>query len=884
MSFVLHSIALKNVAGISELKLKDIPERGVTIIRGPNETGKSTILNVLDVFFDPKVKYTSASKEVKRLRPQGRDASPEVTVQFTLGPYRASMTRVYSNKKDGKCELTIESPKRRQLSGDEAEDWLSDATSEHLDSDLQKALTAKQGVGLTALEDVGDIRPLTSGLGGDAADVDDASEGPLLQRTKREFLKYFTAKGADNAERKGMRARVTELTEARDAAQKQVKDLERVVSDSDEIRERQATLVATLPDLDAEIVVKEEAFEQARTAEEALTALRERQEHAAAQKSSISQMVATRAKQRDRVDALTDEVVLAEEAKAKAETAAKAFDEDSAAKREALSAARADLAEKRGRFEQARMLADWFAAKDAAARTKQRLESAQQAAADAEAAREAFAKFTITQADVTKLLEAESLAASRQEILERSAASVQISAQVARTVGVNGDDTEVGQQPHTLPVADDVELTIDDVTVRICPDTGARELQQSAQAAAEAFAKLKQKLGVESVAEAAAQARELDAAKEAKSRAEAALKAELKGQQLSELIDEADAAAAQESKLAEQLADADVAAEDAAEAAEVLDVVQQEIRLAEATEEAAAAAVADLQEKSPASEVARATSQLELKSEQLAELSGELERNEAEQSDEQLQQLVTDAQAQVDELVKQLAEAQQSGLDLELAKAQLTAARNRKQQAEKDAHTAELRLAELKSKVEAAEGSLQELERLQIELDDATFLADRADAQAAAVKLLKETLEAYQQQAREKYEKPLLDKLEKLAAPLFGHDVQFELNENLEVIRRTVGGVTVDVAQLSGGAQEQLSILTRLAVAQLVTAGEIAPVIIDDALGYTDELRRMRMGTALNNVAPDLQVLVLTCEAERYAAVEAAAEFNMDELTLPEVQ
>ncbi|WP_018023646.1 AAA family ATPase [Corynebacterium ulceribovis] len=881
MSFVLHSVELKNVAGVEQLALQQIPETGVTIIRGPNEAGKSTILKVIELFFDPKTKHTSQNAKVKSLVRRDKDVAPEVTVEFTLGPYRAQMTRVYSPKAIGKCELNVLAPKRQQFGGNEAEDWLADVTAQYLDTDLMKALTAQQGVALEVLKDVGDISPLTSGLGQSDGEVtDDASESPLLRRAKAEYLKYFTKGGQPSKDRKALHAKVAELTGPRDEAQQRVKQLERVVAKSGDLRERFAQLEADLPGIEAEINDKEAAFAQARDAEEKLTKLRERREFFAMQVTSKSDMVETRRTQRDRLTALTAEVAQATEAKEAAQKAAGEFDAAVTAKREELAAARAELKAQRTRSGQAQALVDWFAARTESQRAQERMATAEKAAQDVAAAKATLAQLTITNDEVNRLLAAENEASARREILERSAASVQISAAQPRTVGVNGVDTDLSQ-PQTLPVAEEVELTIDDVTVRICPDTNAQELQIAVDQAEVALAALRAELGVASVEEAAAQAREHDEAQQQHQAASAALTAELKGQQLTALVDEAEAAAATEAALAAQLEDADVAADNADEAREVLELAQQAIDEAEVTEAAATEAVDALLERSPASDLAQASKQLELKSEQLKELSDELERAVAEYSDEQLAQDLEAAQAQVTDFDEQIAQAQATGYDLELATAELTGARNRKRQTEKDRRAVELQLAELKSRVDDAEGSLQTLERLDSELDDAVYAAERADERAAAAQLLKETLETHQQQAREKYEKPLLDRLEHMAAPLFGSGVQFELNNNLEVVRRTVDDVTVDVAQLSGGAQEQLNILTRLAIAGLVADGEVAPVIIDDALGYTDQLRRTRMNIALNNAASGLQVLILTCEPERYAAVVPAAEYSMEELTLP---
>ena len=69
---------------------------------------------------------------------------------------------------------------------------------------------------------------------------------------------------------------------------------------------------------------------------------------------------------------------------------------------------------------------------------------------------------------------------------------------------------------------------------------------------------------------------------------------------------------------------------------------------------------------------------------------------------------------------------------------------------------------------------------------------------------------------------------------------------------------------------EQLGILARLAVAALVDTQDAVPVMIDDALGFSDPERLARMGAVFDTVGADGQVIVLTCAADRYSGVSTA--------------
>ena len=77
-----------------------------------------------------------------------------------------------------------------------------------------------------------------------------------------------------------------------------------------------------------------------------------------------------------------------------------------------------------------------------------------------------------------------------------------------------------------------------------------------------------------------------------------------------------------------------------------------------------------------------------------------------------------------------------------------------------------------------------------------------------------------------------------------------------------------DFARLSGGTQEQLALLVRLAFARLLAdTGSAAPLILDDALTNADDDRIMRMFAALQHAAQSHQVLVLTCRERTFESL-----------------
>ena len=71
--------------------------------------------------------------------------------------------------------------------------------------------------------------------------------------------------------------------------------------------------------------------------------------------------------------------------------------------------------------------------------------------------------------------------------------------------------------------------------------------------------------------------------------------------------------------------------------------------------------------------------------------------------------------------------------------------------------------------------------------------------------------------------------------------------------------------------------MARLACASLVAKEDTVPIVIDDALGFTDPDRLTRMSAVFDSVGGDGQVIVLTCSPDRYAGIGDA---HLIELTV----
>ncbi len=85
----------------------------------------------------------------------------------------------------------------------------------------------------------------------------------------------------------------------------------------------------------------------------------------------------------------------------------------------------------------------------------------------------------------------------------------------------------------------------------------------------------------------------------------------------------------------------------------------------------------------------------------------------------------------------------------------------------------------------------------------------------------------------------------------------------------------VGLENLSGGEEEQLFLVTRLALGEVLARDERQLVVLDDVLNATDTGRLARLLVLLEEASSRLQIVILTCHPERYRALEQAAFFDL---------
>lgn len=157
------------------------------------------------------------------------------------------------------------------------------------------------------------------------------------------------------------------------------------------------------------------------------------------------------------------------------------------------------------------------------------------------------------------------------------------------------------------------------------------------------------------------------------------------------------------------------------------------------------------------------------------------------------------------------------------------------------------------------------LEEVRGELEQAVAREARYAFEVRTLATLRDELDRARSEARDAYFEPVKRELVPLIAMLHeGAELEMDPETMLPArIRR--GAVVDDIDVLSGGAIEQVAILTRLAFARLYARqGRQVPVILDDALVHSDDDRIVRMFTALTRISRDQQIIVFSCRSRAF--------------------
>ncbi len=849
----LRTIRLENVRRfVDPVEIGGIGD-GLNVFSAPNEHGKSTVFDALHaVFFKPR---TSWDREIRSLAPHvGGEPSVAVEIELDDGLYR--IEKRWSHRRNG--DARIETADRMIGQADEAEAWIAETLKAPRDGGPAGLLWVRQG--LTGLDDgdaaqlarrdlltsvAGEVEAMTGGRRMDAA----------RERCRRELDRYLTGKGRVKADGP-LKRRQDEVAALRSTREELAVKSRQLRSELDRRREHRREL-ADLEDPEEETCRKErlveaeaahadasryaESLEKAKSdehtkrveagrAEERLAALEkdlsERVEADAAHRSAKDEAQQATERLRLAEGAMSEAEAAHKSALARAETAADVLRRVQSAEAAAAAARhRGDLTEKIERAEELRRRAD-------------------QASADA--------RTELSDSVLEGLDKLDESVRFLRITCDLEAGAIAMSYVPGRQDGVSLDGN---------PLSDGERLSIPDGARLDIEGIGQLEIHPGRRPDSETLAEAETELA--RALEAAEVSTVADARASAHRRRDAELRRRNAEADLTDLApDGIDALRDRLSKLPQPIADKediptaeearkedDASRRSLTEALGEYDVA----RAAHARAQAAAARTTAAAEGAN-TRLARAT----------AALSG-IDEPEAERTVRR--ETLSRLRAELGDAIRRNEELAAAAPDLEAAATVLERARSTVERAEEERQRLRFEIGKLDTSIgiQAGEAIDENLADIDTRLEAAQTAFASIEFEVDVLKKLDAALEKARASARDRYVEPVMTELVPLLQLFWPEaDLRFD-PETLLPTALMRAGTEEGFDILSGGTQEQIALLVRLAFARmLANAGTPAPVILDDAIVYTDDDRIERMFDALTRQAHDLQIVVFSCRQKAF--------------------
>lgn len=890
---IIEKIEIQNVKGLSPLEMKDIPNHGVFRISGENERGKSTIMEALHVFL--KYKHSSKDGTVRALQPVGKDdVAPRVSVTMKLGDYHLTMTKQWL--KEPSAKLVIDAPvgKKDTLAGDKAEKRFAAILDEQVDTNLRTSLFVRQGEALNAVN-VSGIPPLVDAL---QEDSDFASDSEIVKLARVECEKNLTGKALrtkKNSDLYHAEEQVKECTENYNTARQKEAALEATFQEARKASETRIRIDEKelpkarklLEERKGEVEKTEELQKQVEGATESASRAARDADHAQEAfdaRNALNNDVAQREESvqgfRSALEKLSQQ---AEKAQLEYQEAHKAYQ----AAKEAVQEAQAGVDKANELVETAESVEklaqkhlDILEKREQKARDVEVLEDCEGRVASAQSARP---EITVSESQFKEIEKAHLDWEVKSTSLQQSSATMSFTGY--GEIEADGKQFTLAGEPVEVTLVNGTVLRIGDVEVTYSSGTQGPTLQE-VEAAQSRFRELLAQAGVEDVEKARQAKDETLNAERLVQQYQQQLETVLQKKGTVEAINQ------QIAELDNELVKAGLSTISVEEGRKILQEAEtqhleakQDKKRAEKEQRQAEKAREDAEKKEKESSPQKLEEKCIAAERDLKAAEQELESARKKRDEAESKKPHADVERECTQArdKKQKAEEQLQKLRTTLAEAAPQKTREAKDEADKDVKRLEAELAKANAqyeravaRIETAEGVEGECEQAKVEKEAAERYLAAVKARANAARRLVETLEKKQLEVRGRYSEKYRTVIAELAERVFGPNVDFRLNDNLAITARVLDGTPIDLKQLSGGAHEQLDLLTRLAIAKI--AGNHVPVFLDDALGSTDAERLKLIGGLLADTGADTQVFVLTCEPQRFDSVPDIHEYPMDKI------
>jgi hypothetical protein len=865
----IHRIKLCNYRGVSQSEVT-FPAQGVTIIEGDNEIGKTSLAEAIDLLLGER--DDSSKHRVKAVKPVHRDVGAEAEMELSTGPYRFVYRKRWHKQRE--TVLDILEPTRSQLTGREAHDKVRAILDETLDETLWQAFRLKQGAKLEQAAFAGGSlgRALDKAAGGDTTGD---REDDLWERITAERERYWTATGQVRADRTALASRVADAAAKVVALETTLRSLDDDVAAVDRLCDEAKVLSERQnahKESEDELVARFEAIQNRRSDVTRLEGLRDT---ALARRDRMLGVSIARADLTQRVADTAAAVVEMESQVAGALPTRQQVMARLTALQQKFDALKAEIVTLEVAQRRAIDDRDFLRQQIEVAQLSERLERATDAERRRDEAEAILESSRVDDALVARI-EAAGIEVARAEAAAATGAAT-ITVEAIADV-----DLEIDGQMDPLRAGATRQLMVDGSTEVIVPgllgvvvNAGA-EAQALADRLAAARAALRATCdegGVDDLAGARLAATQRNEATRALVETAKSINDDLRDLTFDALAQKVAHLTARIARYREERpTDSPVpSSHDVAEMVALESDAELQLRREELDrlEKDLTRARDDVQ----ALDLGDASNRARLEQAQIAaaqELTA-LADARSVVSDEAIEAQLADAEATLSARVAELSEVQSqlAAQDPETVEELLSNARAVRARLAGELHDNDVTLHELRTKLSllGEEGLATQLDGAKSELAHLTVTHEQLEARAAAAKLLFETFARRRSEAHHRYVAPFREGIEALGRLVFGSSLGVELADDLSIARRTLDGVTLDFAELSTGAKEQLGMISRLACASIVATDGGAPVIFDDALGWSDPRKLERMGAAISKAGRSCQIIVLTCTPGRYASV-----------------
>ncbi len=874
----LLRLRLADYRGIDESEVR-FGARGLTIVEGPNEVGKTCLSEAVRLLFD----YLDSSKHsnIKAIKPVTRDVGPEIELEAESGPYVFTYFKRFHKKPE--TTLTITTPTPENHTGREAHERAEKILRETIDIDLWKALCIQQGEAVRQA-DLSNQTSLSVALdaaaGGRQADPREES---LFDMVRKLYGRYFTERGAERKE-------LQEAQEAHEKAETEVTSLEKQILDLEEDIVRAAGLGRELEslkiqeeDLRGDVSRHEKALGEIMALETALETARLKLESAQKSENASKRDMEVRQDLLDAVSKTRKAHAELDESSTSSTASVKNMESELEEPQSDATKAEAGRKEAESLLNLHRADSDYFNNKLYLEQMKERKDRIDRAREEAASADELLAGNSINEETLKTIQKAERSLIIAQAKLDTGAPTVLLRGLADFDFQLDGEHTTVSEhEERSLSVSDRVRVTIPgSLEMEMTAGSSSSDLSRKVE---EAIEKLDALCNVAGVSNADEARQSYDARREAQK--SIARQKDIENENLRDLTYEElerkliglgksvpayPAARIREPELPATLEAAKKKLRSAEGDLEKTNNVWEEAR----TELDAARRVRDgLRARHQQVRV-----KLDLKVEELNRAEDKLARARKITADDDLEsehskfaKLVHTEAAKVKGAEADLSDKEPDRIRAlaETASGSLETAQKKRAAAQEENTEVRTRL-----KVFGEEGLHEKLHAAQSHLDHTTQDNGAMIRRAQAARLLYVTISEERDKAHRTYVAPLKEKIERLGRLVFNNSFEVEITEDLSIASRAMDGSNVPFESLSGGTKEQLSLISRLACAMTVSKGGGAPLILDDALGYTDPERLKLMGAVLAKAGKECQIIVLTCVPDRYNNVGEATAVRL---------